>query len=146
MGFPGGRAEPGEEGLLLTAIRETHEEIDLKLESAQLLGELDEVRAMARMRPMDLSIQPFVFRLPDGGAPLRPSSEVTSLHWIPLDEIRGPRCRGSFEYDHQGTTLSFPSLRYEGLEIWGLTYRMFTNFEELLETVSETPAGAPSPS
>jgi 8-oxo-dGTP pyrophosphatase MutT (NUDIX family) len=146
MGFPGGRAEPGEEGLLLTAIRETQEEIDLKLEPTELLGELDEVRAMARMRPMDLSIQPFVFRLPEGESRLCPSSEVTSLHWIPLDEIRGPRWRSPFEYEHQGTTLSFPSLRYEGLVIWGLTYRMFTNFEELLEAASETAAGAPGPS
>jgi 8-oxo-dGTP pyrophosphatase MutT (NUDIX family) len=141
MGFPGGRAEPEEEGLLFTAIRETLEEIDLRLVPAQLLGELDEVRAMARMRPMDLSIQPFVFHLVEGGASLTPSAEVTSVHWLPLDEIRGPRWRGTFEYDHQGATLTFPCLRYDGLVIWGLTFRMFTNFQELLDrAASETPA------
>jgi 8-oxo-dGTP pyrophosphatase MutT (NUDIX family) len=145
MGFPGGRAEPGED-LRSTAVREAAEEIDLRLPADQFLGELDEIRAMARMRPMDLTIKPFVFGLREPGVPLRPSPEVTSLHWIPLDEIRGTRWRGTLELDHQGTTLNFPCLRYQGLVIWGLTYRMFTNFSELLETaVGEAPALAPDP-
>jgi 8-oxo-dGTP pyrophosphatase MutT (NUDIX family) len=141
VGFPGGRAEPGEDDLRSTAVRETAEEIDLHLKAAHpFLGELDEVRAMARMRPMDLTVRPFVFELREPGAALRPSPEVTSLHWIPLDEIRGPRRRGTLDYDQEGTTLHFPCLRYEGLVIWGLTYRMFTNFQELLEAaVAEAP-------
>lgn len=147
MGFPGGRAEPDEADLWSTAVRETAEEIDLHLEAAgQLLGELDEVRAMARMRPMDLTIRPFVFALREPEVDLRPSAEVTSLHWIPLDEIRGPRWRGTLDYDQQGTTLHFPCLRYDGLVIWGLTYRMFTNFNELLEAaVATVPALAADP-
>ncbi len=64
MAFPGGRAETGDADLLATAVRETAEEIGLDLaHAAEPLGALDEVRAMARMRPMDLTIQPFVFRL-----------------------------------------------------------------------------------
>src|SRR4249920_1192032 len=63
MGFPGGRAEPGED-LAATAVRETREETGIDLARAgEPLGELDEVRAMARMRPMDLTIRPFVFQL-----------------------------------------------------------------------------------
>jgi 8-oxo-dGTP pyrophosphatase MutT (NUDIX family) len=142
VGFPGGRAEPGEDDLRSTAVRETAEEVDLHLEgTGQFLGELDEVRAMARMRPQDLTVKPFVFGLGEPGPSLRPSAEVTSLHWIPLDEIRGPRWRSTLDYDQEGTTLHFPCLRYEGLVIWGLTYRMFTNFHELLEAaVAEAPA------
>jgi 8-oxo-dGTP pyrophosphatase MutT (NUDIX family) len=146
VGFPGGRAEPGEGDLRSTAVRETAEEIDLQLPADQLLGELDEVRAMARMRPMDLTIKPFVFGLREPGVALRPSPEVTSLHWIPLDEIRGTRWRGTLDYDQEGTTVHFPCLRYDGLVIWGLTYRMFTNFNELLEVaVGEAPNLAPYP-
>jgi 8-oxo-dGTP pyrophosphatase MutT (NUDIX family) len=146
VGFPGGRAEPGEGDLRSTAVRETAEEIDLHLKGAdQLLGQLDEVRAMARMRLLDLTVQPFVFALREPEAALRPSAEVTSLHWIPLDEIRGPRWRGTLDYVQEGTTLHFPCLRYDGLVIWGLTYRMFTNFNELLEAAVEAPALAPDP-
>ena len=71
MAFPGGRAEPGEEDLKATAVRETAEEIGVDLERhAACLGILDEVRAMARMRPVSLTILPFVFRLREEVAPV----------------------------------------------------------------------------
>ena len=64
MAFPGGRCERGDEDLERTAIRETAEEIGLDLRrSGHALGSLDETRAMSRMRALDLSITPFVFRL-----------------------------------------------------------------------------------
>jgi hypothetical protein len=34
------------------------------------------------------------------------------------------------DYVHQGSTLQFPCLRVDDLVIWGLTYRMFSGFEE----------------
>jgi 8-oxo-dGTP pyrophosphatase MutT (NUDIX family) len=137
MGFPGGRAEPGE-GLAATAVRETREEtgIDLAL-GGEPVGELDEVRAMARMRPMDLAISPFVFRL-RGPVETALSEEVRSLHWVPLDDALRPDAQSTMEYVYQGTTLEFPCLRVEGLVIWGLTYRMFTSFQRLLEATAET--------
>jgi 8-oxo-dGTP pyrophosphatase MutT (NUDIX family) len=140
MAFPGGRAEPGEDALRATATRETHEEIGIDLTvSGELLGTLDEVRAMARMRPMDLTIQPFVFRLREP-AELALSTEVSCVHWLPLDELLGDRWLSTMEYTWQGTTLRFPCLRYEDLVIWGLTFRMFTGFRDLLARGDEKAA------
>jgi len=130
MAFPGGRAEPGEEDLKATAVRETAEEIGVDLDTgAECLGVLDEVRAMARMRPVSLTILPFVFRL---RGPFEPtlSSEVRSLHWIPLDDLLAAERRSVMEYAHEGETVEFPCLRVEDLVIWGLTYRMFVGFQE----------------
>ena len=130
MAFPGGRAEPADAGLRATALRETREEtgIDLAAE-AEYLGALDEVRATARMRPLDLAISPFVFRLQRDVAPVL-SAEVRSVHWLPLDDLLGPTRRSTMDYQHQGDTLQFPCLRVEELVIWGLTYRMFMSFQE----------------
>jgi 8-oxo-dGTP pyrophosphatase MutT (NUDIX family) len=129
--FPGGRAEPGEE-LLATAVRETAEEIGLDLgRDGERLGLLDEVRAMARLRPVDLAITPFVFRLARPGA-VALGPEVRSIHWLHLDTIRGPAVRSTYDYPHADTTLRFPCLRVDGLVIWGLTYRMFAGFEAAL--------------
>jgi 8-oxo-dGTP pyrophosphatase MutT (NUDIX family) len=130
MAFPGGRAEPADADLRATAVRETREEIGLDLGAeAEELGALDEVRAMARMRPLDLAISPFAFRLTGTATPAL-SAEVRSLHWFPLDDLLGPSRRSTLDYVHQGDTLQFPCLRVEELVIWGLTYRMFMSFQD----------------
>jgi 8-oxo-dGTP pyrophosphatase MutT (NUDIX family) len=130
MAFPGGRAEPGEDDLKATAVRETAEEIGVDLESAALcLGILDEVRAMARMRPVSLTILPFVFRLQGEVAPVL-SDEVRSLHWIPLDDLLAAERRSVLDYVQEGATMQFPCLRVEDVVIWGLTYRMLLGLEE----------------
>jgi len=132
VAFPGGRSEPGDADLAETARRETLEEIGLDLgQAAERLGPLDEVRAMARLRPMDLSIMPFVYRLREA-VPATLSPEVTSLHWLPLRALLDPAAASTMEYVQEATTLRFPSLDVGGLVIWGLTYRMFTGLAERL--------------
>ena len=130
MAFPGGRAEPGDADLRATAIRETREEIGVDLATAaEPLGGLDEVRAMARMRPMNLAITPFVFRLHRPFDPVL-SDEVRSVHWLPLGELLGTARRSTMDYAHQGESMQFPCLRIDEVVIWGLTYRMFMSFQE----------------
>jgi len=145
MAFPGGRAEPGDPDARATAIRETEEEIGVDLaREAEYLGALDEVRAMARLRPVDLAIAPFVFRL-RGERDLRPNHEVRSVHWILLDELVREERRGLMDYVYQGSTLQFPCLRIDDMVIWGLTYRMFTGFQERLEARAESRSSGARP-
>jgi 8-oxo-dGTP pyrophosphatase MutT (NUDIX family) len=124
MAFPGGRAEPGDSDLVATARRETMEEVGLDLETTgELIGSLDEVRAMARMRPMELSIQPYVFRLTTP-AELQLSGEVRSVHWLSLAALLGAELRSTMDYEEGGQSLRFPCVRLDEIVIWGLTYRM----------------------
>jgi 8-oxo-dGTP pyrophosphatase MutT (NUDIX family) len=130
MAFPGGRAEAGDADLRATAVRETREEIGVDLATAaESLGSLDEVSAMARLRPMNLTITPFVFRLRDPFEPVL-SDEVRSVHWLPLGELLGTARRSTMDYAHQGESMQFPCLRIDEVVIWGLTYRMFMGFQE----------------
>jgi 8-oxo-dGTP pyrophosphatase MutT (NUDIX family) len=137
ISFPGGRAEPGEDDPLATAIRETTEETGIDLKEADLLGALDEVRAMARGRALNLAIAPFVFRLrePVEGTP---NDEVVSLHWLPLERLLAPESRSTTSYPHGDAPVRLPCLQIDELTIWGLTYRMFDDLRELLAA-----AGAP---
>ena len=132
MGFPGGRREPGDPDLEATAVRETLEETGLDLAGdGERLGALDEVVALARGRPVDLVIAPFVFRLRrrlDGA----PSHEVVSLHWLPLERLLAPATRSTLPYAYEETVLELPCLRIDGLVIWGLTYRMFESLSRVL--------------
>jgi 8-oxo-dGTP pyrophosphatase MutT (NUDIX family) len=136
MAFPGGRAEPGDAGLSATAMREVAEEIGLDLQrDAELLGALDEVQALARMRPMDLTIQPFVFNL-HAPAVAYVREEVTSVHWLSLEHLLGAAARGFHKRRYGGQVQRFPCARVEGLVIWGLTYRMLLDLGERLKTSS----------
>lgn len=132
MGFPGGRVEPGDGDLRATAIRETLEEVGIDLGGgSDFLGALDEVRAMARMRPQNLVIAPHVFRL-RATVEATPGPEVASVHWLPLDEIRQDRWLATMDSVYQGATLQLPCLRYGGILIWGLTFRMFMGLHQRL--------------
>ena len=132
VGFPGGRAEPEDSDLGATARRETLEEIGIDLaRDAEFLGGLDEIRAMARGRPVDLAIAPFVFHLRGGGSVCL-GDEVTSVHWLSLDRLLGPEHHGRFEYRHEEGTVELPCLRLGDFVIWGLTYRMFGGLRKRL--------------
>ena len=139
MGFPGGRAEPEDASLRATAVRETLEETGLDLAAgAQPLGALDEVRALARGRPVDLVIAPFVFHLTqraDGA----PSHEVVSLHWLALDTLLDSSSRSTLEYRYEEHEVELPCLRSGGLVIWGLTFRMFENLASSLDARRANP-------
>lgn len=132
VGLPGGRAESHDEGLVRTAIRETAEEIGLSLaEDLHLLGPLDETRATARTKSIDMKIAPFVFAAEDAPDTLTLSDEVAATHWIPLVELFDSNHAASVTMEHAGQILRFPAIEVRGLTIWGLTLRMLRNFEAL---------------
>jgi 8-oxo-dGTP pyrophosphatase MutT (NUDIX family) len=133
MGLPGGRAESHDSSLVHTAIRETEEEIGLTLRSDRdLLGALDETRASARTRSIDMKIAPFVFAVENAPDDLVRSEEVAATHWIPLSELFDSSHASSITLRHAGETLRFPAIELRGLTIWGLTLRMLRNFESVV--------------
>jgi len=140
MAFPGGRQDPEDPDLLGTAIRETEEEVGLRLDPHRhLLGRLDEVPAVARGRRVGLVIAPFVFAV-EGDPPLSPNPrEVDELLWTPL----GPLARGerdvTLDYDFEGRSIALPAYDVAGRVVWGLTHRMLEVLFRALD--SRRPSG-----
>lgn len=133
MAFPGGREEPADPSLYHTALRETREEVALDLEAhGRLLGALGSVPAMARGRPVGLTIAPFVFELTADVPLVHAPGEVTESLWAPIEPmLRGER-RGSVRYELGGQALSLPAFDVDGRMVWGLTYRMLESLFALL--------------
>jgi 8-oxo-dGTP pyrophosphatase MutT (NUDIX family) len=133
MGFPGGREDPEDESPLATAIRETLEELALDLRQAgRLLGQLAPLPAVARGRPVGMTIVPFVFEL-TRDAELTYSEEVAEAVWVPLDPLLHGHLRTTFDVDRGGGELvKLPAHDVEGRMVWGLTYRMLDSLFELL--------------
>ncbi len=133
MGFPGGFRHEGDSDLLETARREVREEIGIDLErSAQLLGRLDEIQAVARGRSLPLVITPFLFVLREPIEP-SPNEEVQSVLWIPLAFLEDPSSESTIEYRIEDQPMRLPAFIYEDRTIWGLTYRMLRNFLDLID-------------
>src|SRR5262245_45539810 len=133
MAFPGGREDPVDESLLATAIRETFEEVALDLgQAGRLLGQLAPLPAVARGRPVGMTIVPFVFELV-ADAELTYSDEVVEAVWVPLDPLLQGQLRTTFAVDRDGgERVDLPAHDVGGRIVWGLTYRMLDSLFELL--------------
>ncbi|HVU02024.1 MAG TPA: CoA pyrophosphatase [Polyangiaceae bacterium] len=136
MAFPGGRSSPNDDDLLHTAIRETEEEIGLRLaRDRDLVGRLDDLPAIARGKPVGLVIAPFVFAVHDeSDVPLVLNErEVREALWTPITPLlRGER-NTTFPYRHDHGELALPAYDVDGRIVWGLTYRMLAELFEVLD-------------
>jgi 8-oxo-dGTP pyrophosphatase MutT (NUDIX family) len=129
MALPGGRRSPEDASLLETAVRETLEETGVDLNRSGVhLGRLGGVAPQSIHLPR-LSIAPFVFGVPPDTPAHVASAEVDAVHWLPLALLASPAVRGTLEL-RLGTGLvqRFPSLDVGGEVVWGLTYRILTDF------------------
>jgi len=126
ISLPGGRHEADDRDLLATAIRETHEELAIDLQGARILGSLGALHPRTS-GPSGIEVTPFVFATSHAVEP-RPSAEAEAAFWLPLELARSGAIDGTYAYP--GSEMTFPSWRYEGHTIWGLTMRILG---ELLE-------------
>ncbi|HSK04804.1 MAG TPA: CoA pyrophosphatase [Kofleriaceae bacterium] len=120
ISLPGGGYHPADASLLETAIRETHEELGVDLAGARVLGSLAPLHPRVS-GPLGIEVTPFVFATE---TPLEPvcGPEAFSAFWLPLPLAAS----GSLDetYTYPSTQAAFPSWRYEGHVIWGLTWRI----------------------
>lgn len=132
MAFPGGRVEP-EETPESAVRRETLEEVRLDLDRHAVdVGRLSDVAAVARGRPLQLVILPFLFEMV-GSPALVPNHEVEEAVWVPLGFLLDRGNRSTVPWRHGGATLHLPCYRWQGRVIWGLTFAMV---DELLERIT----------
>jgi 8-oxo-dGTP pyrophosphatase MutT (NUDIX family) len=133
MAFPGGRRDPGDADVVHTAVRETLEEVGIDLGGGgRLLAHLDELRAVARHRPLDLVITPVVFALARKQDPKPNPREVAGAIWVPLSFFHRPEATGVYRRTLDGVENQYPCYEYQGYQIWGLTYRILEGFLGLL--------------
>jgi 8-oxo-dGTP pyrophosphatase MutT (NUDIX family) len=128
MALPGGKQDEMDPDLRFTAIRETQEEVSIDLRSTgSELGALDDVETLGVPVP-PLVISPFVFTVPPG-TPATPNMEVEAAIWIPVSALAHPGSRAEYLHARDAEeSVRFAALEYEGNIIWGLTYRMLSQF------------------
>jgi len=133
MAFPGGRQHAEDPSLLDTAIRETLEEVGLDLRSeAEHIGQLDDLQAIARGKPQETVIRPFVFEV-HRDVPVRADErEVAEALWTPLSPLYLGQVDTTRPYQWHGAQIDFPAYDVDGRVVWGLTYQMLRSFFRIL--------------
>ena len=127
MALPGGRRDPLDPDLRATAVRETREELGLELESARLLGRLDDLHPI-RQSERRLAVRPYVFFLAQRPE-LTLSHEVAAALWVSLDKLAGTL--GQADVEHRGARLVVPAYILGERIVWGMTQRVLAGLLEL---------------
>jgi 8-oxo-dGTP pyrophosphatase MutT (NUDIX family) len=130
VALPGGRYEPEDRDLLITAIRETGEETGVDLSRAERLGALDDLYPRTPTLPA-VRVRPFVFTIP-AAPPLVISDEVERAFWVPLARLAEPAVRRDVKLIVRGEPRVFPAYDLGEEVIWGMTERILTPFLTML--------------
>lgn len=135
MAFPGGRQDPEDLDLTFTIYRETKEEVGIDLNwHSEYLGRLTELQAMARGRPISMTVSPFVYLASPEVSPTPDPMEVQDTIWVPLSFMQQQGVERIVSRPMpDGSSIQAPALEYGGKTIWGLTYRMLRGFLELID-------------
>jgi 8-oxo-dGTP pyrophosphatase MutT (NUDIX family) len=131
MAFPGGRMEPGDASLEVTAVRETFEELALDLTLGQMIGRLDDLAPRNPMLPPIL-IRPFVALVPPD-VTFVPNAEVAATYWVPLSVLRHEGTQAEHVMTINGARARFPGFRVDTHIVWGLTERIVRQLLSLLD-------------
>lgn len=124
IALPGGMREAGDRDLLDTALRETAEEVGVRLDrEGSLLGALDELSPSTRRLP-PLVISPFVAAVAPGVELTLDPREVADALWAPISGLADPAARAHVELHYEGQDLRFPAIALGPHRVWGLTYRI----------------------
>ncbi len=128
VSFPGGRAEPGDDSLIRTALRETQEETGIDASFISIAGFLE-----AYETGTGFAILPVVGLLKEGFALAPNTDEVAEIFEVPLAFLLDPANRQTDQAEWKGRLRHFHAFRYNGHYIWGATAAMLVNFAERMK-------------
>jgi 8-oxo-dGTP pyrophosphatase MutT (NUDIX family) len=137
VSFPGGAKEDEDPHLLVTALREVHEEIGIPPQSWEVLGPLDPAKTLGS----PFIIYPFVALLKEPSAPAPSPQEVARVFTVPLAYIleRYPFQLQRFTW--RGKDYETFLIPYGEEIIWGATARILKTFCRLIEETHPSGAG-----
>src|SRR5215471_20761036 len=132
IAFPGGAVDPGDDSVVMTALREAREEIGLDPARVEVLG----VLPPGFTSVSNFVIIPVVAFLPQGlGALHLQETEVTELILASLHGLADPAIFRTEQWTRSGMTHSVYFFEYGPYTIWGATARMLNALRQMLDAV-----------
>lgn len=121
ISFPGGRRDPEDADLIVTALRETHEEVGLPPESVDVLGALEPIPTVVT----GYAIYPFVGIVPGSFRWTPSDSEVAAVIDLPLPAVAAGY--GRRRLVRRGAAIHTDTYVVDDHMIWGATARIVSD-------------------
>ena len=125
IALPGGRRETEDADLLTTAIRETQEEVGIRLGPDDLIGSLDDVVPRTPVLP-PIAVRPYVLAL-SARPTLTLNAEVASAQWVAIDHFLRADTHHPVRLEIGGQSRQVQAYQLEDGIVWGMTERILTN-------------------
>jgi 8-oxo-dGTP pyrophosphatase MutT (NUDIX family) len=134
ISFPGGKKDPEDEDLLVTAKRECLEEIGVDVSSADYLGKLSNVYIPVS----GFLVEPHVFYYPEEPAFVHQEREVAAVFTISLEELLAQDVIGEMKVETENALvkLKVPCFKIRDKQIWGATALILNELREILISFS----------
>lgn len=125
IAFPGGRMDPGDASLVVTALREAEEEVALARQHVEVLGTLEDYATGT-----GFAVTPVVGLVPPGLMLRADEGEVAEMFHVPLAHVLDPANHEIRLGEWQGRARRTFVIRHGGREIWGATAGMIVNLSK----------------
>jgi len=132
ISFPGGMQDRVDKTLRDTALRESEEEIGLRREDVNILGELDDEITTTS----NYIVTPFVATIPWPYRFKPNKNEVAKIIGVPIAALMEKDCRKPETETLNGKKVESFAYYYQGTRIWGATARILN---KLLEIIAGLP-------
>lgn len=138
IGFPGGRVEDYDKTLFDTAIRETYEEIGVRVQKNELIRELHEIY----IPPSNFNVYPFLVILNHPPSFVKDDKEVKEVITIDLESLLNCKITQTQipipaklnELNIQND-VEVPAFKLAGYNVWGATAMMLSEIRDLINDV-----------
>lgn len=127
VALPGGRRE-SDETLEETALRETHEEVDIEAGRVRIVGRLSPLF----VTPSSFCVYPFVGVMDEKPDLSVTSDEVARIFGAPLRHLTLPETRRTTIREIHGRRMHIPYFDLDGQFVWGATAMMLAELAALL--------------
>ena len=125
--FPGGAYEEGDATLADTALREADEEVGLRPEDAEIIGELDDIASLTT----NYVISPFVAFIPWPYEFTLNEAEAERIIEVPIPVLLDRNNLHEGTEFMEGASVTSYFYHYRGDIIWGATARILTQFLDI---------------
>lgn len=122
IAFPGGRVDPGDDGVVGAALREAEEEIGMPRARVDVVGTADRYRTIT-----GYEVTPVIGVVPPD-LPLVPQpAEVADIFEVPLAYLLEPSNHIEQAVEWQGRERRYFEITWQDRRIWGATAAMLVN-------------------